>query len=145
MSMISMQVDRLRDRAMRVEVFLEGSTDAIPTDTHKQLRDAADTIWDLRNKCNDLMDKRDELRHENADMKRQLYHADEIIGRQGTKIEKTESENAKLRELVRHMGACIQHLDRTDEDGGCVRCPYQTVEHDCGFEQRMAELGIEVD
>lgn len=54
-------------------------------------------------------------------------------------------ENAKLRELARHMGACIQHLDRTDEDGGCVRCPYQTVEHDCGFEQCMAELGIEVD
>lgn len=60
------------------------------------------------------------------------------------RITELEDENAKLRELVRHMGACIQYLDRTDEDGGCVRCPYQAVEHDCGFEQRMTELGIEV-
>lgn len=58
--------------------------------------------------------------------------------------ERLESENAKLRELVRHMGACIQYLDRSDEDGGCVLCPYQSVEHDCEFESRMLELGIEV-
>lgn len=57
--------------------------------------------------------------------------------------DKLRKENAKLRELVRHMGACIQHLDRTDEVGGCVCCPYQAVEHDCEFEQQMLELGIE--
>ena len=63
----------------------------------------------------------------------------------GGQLLRLEQENDTLRELARHMGACIQRLDRTDEDGGCVRCPYQTVEHDCGFEQRMVELGIEVD
>ena len=59
-----------------------------------------------------------------------------------SEIKRLYEENDRLRELARHMGACIQHLDRTDEDGGCVRCPYQTVEHDCGFEQRMRELGV---
>lgn len=58
---------------------------------------------------------------------------------------KAGAENAKLRELVRHMGACIQYLDRGDEDGGCVLCPYQSVEHDCEFESRMLELRIEVE
>ena len=77
-----------------------------------------------------------EKRLKESEFWREKY-ADEII--------QLKPENAKLRELARHMGACIQHLDRTDEDGGCVRCPYQTVEHDCGFEQCMAELGIEVD
>lgn len=56
MSMISSQCNKLRDTAMRVEIFLEGSTDAIPMDTHKQLRDAANTIWQLRCKLIDMVD-----------------------------------------------------------------------------------------
>jgi hypothetical protein len=77
-----------------------------------------------------------EKRLKESEFWREKY-ADEII--------QLKPENDKMRELVRHMGACIQHLNRTDEDGGCVLCPYQTLEHDCGFEQRMQKLGIEVD
>ena len=87
-----------------------------------------------------LEDKRDKLRRERdlySPLVEDMDHPDTA--------NQLRVENAKLRELARHMGACIQHLDRTDEDGGCARCPYQTVEYDCGFEQRMAELGIEVD
>lgn len=48
MSMTSVQVDRLRDTATRVEIFLVGCTDAIPMDTHEQLREAADTICKIQ-------------------------------------------------------------------------------------------------
>ena len=56
-----------------------------------------------------------------------------------------DDENAKLRELVRHLYMCNQHLDRDGEDGGCVLCPYLSIEYDCEFEQRICELGVEVD
>ena len=54
MSMISAKCDRLRDTATRVEIFLEGCTDAIPMDTHEQLRSAANTILELRKLARDL-------------------------------------------------------------------------------------------
>jgi hypothetical protein len=54
-------------------------------------------------------------------------------------------ENAKLRELVRHLYTCNEYCDREDGGGGCSACPYQPLECDCGFEERLLELGIEVD
>ena len=109
MSMISMQVDRLRDRAMRVEIFLEGSTDAIPTDTHIQLRDAADTIWELRNKMCGMVDARERARvleSENAKLRaeRDEWHRvavskQDIIDH----MRDARADNAKLRELAHDM------------------------------------------
>lgn len=61
---------------------------------------------------------------------------------EGCETEQLKTENAKLRELVRHMYECIERLDRTDEDGGCILCPYQEVEYECEFKQRMNELGV---
>lgn len=55
------------------------------------------------------------------------------------------AENDKLRELCRHLYACNQYCDREDSDGGCSACPYQLLECDCGFEERLLELGVEVD
>ena len=54
-------------------------------------------------------------------------------------------ENEELRELCRHLYACNQYCDREESDGGCSACPYQLLECDCGFEERLLELGIEVD
>jgi len=82
MSMLSSKCDRLRDTATRVEIFLEGCADAIPMDTHEQLRSAANTIWELSCKLAGTVDQREE-------------------------IERLEDENANLRELVSlyHYGA----------------------------------------
>lgn len=85
-------------------------------------------------------DRADFLMRENAELRERVKG---FLGQRDERLAAAETRCNELRELVRHMGACIQHLDRTDEDGGCVRCPYQTLEHDCGFEQRMRELGIE--
>ena len=59
--------------------------------------------------------------------------------------DKLQTENAKLRELCRHLYTCNQYCDREDSGGGCSACPYQPLECDCGFEERLLELGIEVD
>lgn len=79
------------------------------------------------------------LERENAELRERVKG---FLGQRDERLAAAETRCNELCELVRHMGTCIQHLDRTDEDGGCVRCPYQTLEHDCGFEQRMHELGI---
>lgn len=59
--------------------------------------------------------------------------------------ERLMAENAKLRELCRHLYMCNQYCDREDSNGGCSACPYQFLEYDCGFEERLLKLGIEVD
>lgn len=55
-----------------------------------------------------------------------------------------QAENRRLRELCRHLYACNQYCDR-EESGGCSACPYQPLEYECGFEERLLELGIEVE
>ena len=47
-----------------------------------------------------------------------------------------EVENAKLRELVRNLYACINNRD-------CDCCEY--ADEACEFERNMRELGVEVD
>ena len=103
-----------------------GSRDYVSKDLYESVSSAND-YWQAENA---------KLRQENQSIGMAAYE----LGRKSM-----ADENAKLRELVRHMGACIQHLDRSDEDGGCVLCPYQSVEHDCEFESRMCELGVEAD
>ncbi len=52
----------------------------------------------------------------------------------GHKYRRVCDDNVKLRELARHMRACI-------ERGGCTGCPY--AEDACDFDYDMRELGIE--
>jgi len=47
-----------------------------------------------------------------------------------------ESENAKLRELVRHLRKCTRH-------NVCAACAY--ADDACDFDYDMRELGVEVD
>lgn len=54
-------------------------------------------------------------------------------------------ENAKLRKLVLHTVECVRRLSDTSENGGCVPCPYQSIDYDCDFENRARELGVGVD
>lgn len=60
------------------------------------------------------------------------------------RIDNLHAENAKLRELVRHMHACMEHYEQ-DGSISCDRCPLDNDTQDCDYEQRMRELGIEVD
>lgn len=49
--------------------------------------------------------------------------------------ERLESENAKLRELVRHLRECTRH-------NVCAACEY--ADDVCDFDYDMRELGVEV-
>lgn len=55
-----------------------------------------------------------------------------------------KAENAKLRELVRHMYECMGNID-ADGNHECDSCEYDNEEGKCDYERRMCELGIEVD
>lgn len=55
-----------------------------------------------------------------------------------------QAETKALRELCLHLYTCICYCDREASDGGCSACPYQSMECDCSFEERLLELGIEV-
>lgn len=55
-----------------------------------------------------------------------------------------KAENAKLRELVRHMHTCLDHYEPGDTIS-CGQCPYDNETWGCDYERLMAELGIEVD
>ena len=53
-----------------------------------------------------------------------------------------EEQNAKLRELVRHLYTC---MERQEPDGSllCANCPYENESNECDYEQRMEELGVD--
>ena len=96
MSMISAQIDELRELAG--DGSMEWVTGPIRASV---LRDAADTIWQLRDD-----------------------------------LQRTNAENAKLRELVAdmwHEGMC-----ECGSRGKCASCEYD-------YPTRMRELGVEVD
>ena len=143
MSMLSAQCDKLRKTAELVEdhgrfVGFGGSisTDPLMVDAAKEMRDAADTIWQLRNDCV-------ELRHDLEDANNQ---AEEVC-----------IENAKLRELVM-MAYKAARMMCEAWDGPCqsnsdvpswrVPCPADERDEQCVFgqlERDMRELGVEVD
>ena len=119
MSMIQAQVDELRSIAEQLDgrYGFGGIVRAI--------REAADTIWELRCKCADLVDERERLRSclsDDADNARQIM-----------------GENARLMELARFiMHQCNDDNPRCDEcigwnDGECVAL------------LRMRELRVEGD
>lgn len=51
------------------------------------------------------------------------------------------ADNAKLRELVRHMRTCMEHYE-VDGTISCDRCPLDNDTGNCDFERRMSELGV---
>lgn len=51
-------------------------------------------------------------------------------------VRELRDENAKLRELVKHLRSCVVNKD-------CDTCAYRADA--CDFEYDMRELGIEVD
>ena len=59
-------------------------------------------------------------------------------------IDRLDAENAKLRELVRHMYECMGNID-ADGNYECDSCEYDNEEGKCDYERRMRELRIEVD
>ena len=53
-----------------------------------------------------------------------------------------QAENAKLRELVRHMHTCMEHYEM-DGTISCDRCPLDNCVGNCDYERRMRELEVE--
>ena len=138
MSMLSAQCDKLRETAELVEGHGKVGfgdliiTDPLMVDAAKELRDAADTIWRLRNDCvelRELLNITDESRHFADTRARELF-----------------AKNEKLRELVSHMYWCIcagscDECERCNEEDwdGC-----EIINVYGSFRDRMAKLGIEV-
>jgi hypothetical protein len=60
-------------------------------------------------------------------------------------LQQANAEKDQLRELVLHTVECVRRLNDTSENGGCVLCPYLSIDYDCDFESRARKLGIEVD
>lgn len=98
----------LRERCIKLREIAEYLEDDERTQhIVPELRLAADTIWELRNKLCDMTEERDGLREENAKLRvnvtflemgnRRLKACYDNLSRQHTDL---ESKNAKLRELV---------------------------------------------
>ena len=62
--MLSAQVDKLRELATRYDKLQVGEVRAVtmPSEMGSILRDAADTIWELRCKCAGMVDMRERAR-----------------------------------------------------------------------------------
>ena len=143
MSMLSAQCDELREKAeeLRAHGTFTGfggltSTDPLMLKSATLMRDAADTIWELRGMVHKERAEADRLREELEAVGTAAY----LYGRDDLK-----AENEKLRELVRDYYMF--------EHGDCHSCRY----HDeclkdesfrCIAPMRLAdrtrELGIEV-
>lgn len=57
-------------------------------------------------------------------------------------LKELQAENAKLRELVRHMHTCLEHYEPGDTIS-CEQCPYDNETWGCDYERLMAELGVD--
>lgn len=146
MSMLSAQCDELRAMAESVGLAMPQAATL--------MMEAADTIWELRNKCADLMNEREEYVWTREFMDRMAKHC-------GTKdcpslvayVEGLESENAKLRKELESIGTAAYLYGRSDLKsenaklrellGGvghllfildvdyCVACPRDSISHPC--------------
>ena len=115
--MISAQIDELRDYASRADWTSPLLASA--------LRNAASTIWELR-------DKLQRANTENAKLIVKL-NAEHIV-RQNVEV-----ENDRLRELVKYAHECAIHSDHAT----CDDC--ERINGCCILVDRMCELGVEVD
>ncbi|MBQ9006729.1 MAG: hypothetical protein IJ092_10215 [Atopobiaceae bacterium] len=131
MSMISAQCDELREVAYKVDEYQMGR-ERVPLKTAAIMREAADTIWELRESVYRERAEADSLREE-RDMYRDLVgmmdHPD--LNAQ------LQAENDKLRELLRAAWRCVH------SGLSCSDC--RLVAGGCTLQSAMRELGIEVD
>lgn len=158
MSMLSAQVDKLRELATRYDELQVGAVKEVtmPSDMGSVLRDAADTIWELR----------DDLQRTNAENAR-LRSELESVGTAAYLYGRSDlnDENAKLREIIADLEELLPeskrrwHIHETvkaiAEDNAklreLVRELYEIAQPEAPsmfeteFAGRMRELGVEVD
>lgn len=152
--MISAQVDELRELATRCDELQVGAVKAVtmPSDMGSILRDAADTIWQLRDDLQRANAENTKLRSELESVGTAAY----LYGRSDLKAEnarlrsylsddvenarmimgensRLREQNAKLRELVQGLWFAAQYLGM-NPDGATGS----------GFARQMRELGVEV-
>lgn len=111
MSMLKAQVDELRAMAESVGLAMPQAATL--------MMDAADTIWELRNKCADLVDERERLFQANVEKNNEML--------------RLVRENAKLREL------CERCAIELYANGNVTDAATENLFDD------MRELGVEVD
>jgi hypothetical protein len=107
------------------------------------MSDATDVLYAIDQLRRDLSGYHGQLKAHN-DLQRHCDHQRERIVELEAIHARDKAENAKLRELVRHMHTCMEHYE-PDGSVSCDRCPLDNDTGDCDYEQRMSELGIEVD
>lgn len=96
----------------------------------RMCREAADTIWQLRDDLQRANDAVQDAEHDES--------------RAWDRVRKAEDENAKLRELVRDYERCTMHADcsRCEHDGKLsMHCPLSPCFPDS---DELRELGVEV-
>lgn len=128
MSMLGEQIKELHEMADAMhrrsrEIGLDYGMCRGLDDASRMLRDAADTIWQLR----------DDLQQAN-DAARDAEHNESMAW---DRVRKAESENAKLRELCADM---YKRMDVSCQSGCAI--PVSTMAH---IKNRVIGLGIKVD
>ena len=142
--MISAQCDELRDTADKLDKTSAVSTSWIHHNLTPMMRDAADTIWELRCKLANMVDMRERARVaevENAKLRveRDEWHRvaaskQDIIDH----MRNANAENSELRELCADMFKAMKHVE--DSAGMDVMVAYSPW-----FSPKLRELGLEVD
>ena len=121
MSMLSSQVDKLRELAEHLDERERGMDEYVTA-----LRDAADTIWELRESVHRERAEADILRQQLADVT--------------VSMGRVEERCAKFRELVGIMSSEFEEMSRCS-DTPCRECP---VKYDCEREMQLRhELEVE--
>lgn len=82
------------------------------------------------------------LGRDNAKLREEIEAAKYDLSIFSKRIVELDSENAKLRELARHMRTCMEHYEM-DGTISCDRCPLDNDTGNCDFERRMRELGVD--
>jgi len=162
MSMLSAQCDELREMADQLQehgtfVGFGGTTNTDPLmhGAATAMLQAADTIWELRDdlqRANDAVrdaehdesmawDRVRKAEAENAKLREERREYQATIDSLVNECDDHKTENAKLRELVLHMYACMGNVD-ADGNHECFSCEYEGA--GCDFADRMRDLGIEV-
>lgn len=135
---------RFLRRAMTMNATEKGRrSDALYYDTTvTNRRSLCDMIVNLESDLEIANAENAKLREQGADMDERHAKTFEVGKRWMAKAARFESENTKLRELVRELWTYAEQELLCDEN-----CSYGAVcdWRDCVFERRMRELGVEVD
>ena len=146
MSMLSSMCDKLRTTADEVERIKHNNADWLwrdgvtLMDAVRELRDAADTIDNLRGMCQDVQ-------FENARLRDSLEESEHDESIAWDRVRKTEAENEQLRKVV---DLCSEYIE-DDRCEGCIvkHACYNGDIDDCFMRVRlinmMHDIGIEVD